>query len=278
MAQEQPPSLAALDAKVWQDRQQAESDLLKACEEAGFAAVRRRSDNWTETLKGPARIVFECYKGRECGSRAKGKRQRQVIRENCPWQGALVYHQGKRQPHIGQPGWRFTYVKDRRTHSHTMSSRASFIPANRRNHLSQEVCKEIEVQAAVSTHSAADVVAIIRKKYPDVDIDGKVVLNHLLKARKQRLRDLIAVRPVQPEEKTVTSAQPAQQQSDGAKPEPSHDEPPRPPPPPPRPRTSLPSITPEGRRRTANGLLPLLTAPAGGLRRSQRSGKSEWRR
>ncbi|KAI4868970.1 hypothetical protein F4820DRAFT_444611 [Hypoxylon rubiginosum] len=56
--------LATLENKVWATREAAQLDITSAAELAGFAGFAvsiLRSENRTEELGGPARIIYECY-------------------------------------------------------------------------------------------------------------------------------------------------------------------------------------------------------------------------
>ncbi|KAI1486694.1 hypothetical protein F5X96DRAFT_218869 [Biscogniauxia mediterranea] len=177
-------TLQTIEYKVWGSLDEAERALKKAAELSGFAVSRIRSANWSPTLGYRTRIVYGCYKGKKRPSGSKGLRACKSTREDCPWQGALVYYTGDRKPYMHQPGWRFSYVKDQKHHTHPMSSKASSIPANRRNNLNDEVIRDIkELFARNPEKKASQIGYEISQKHHGLDLDRKVVNNILLNER-----------------------------------------------------------------------------------------------
>ncbi|KAI5922450.1 hypothetical protein F4810DRAFT_673815 [Camillea tinctor] len=177
-------TMQTIEYKVWSSLDEAEKALKKAAERSGFAVSRIRSANWSPTLGFRTRVAYGCYKGKKRPSGSKGLRACKSAREDCPWQGALVYYTGDRKPYIREPGWRFSYVKNQKEHTHPMSAHASSIPANRRNNLSEDVVRDIKALFNKNPEKKASEIAYdISKKHRGVDLDRKVVNNILMNER-----------------------------------------------------------------------------------------------
>ncbi|KAI1485895.1 hypothetical protein F5X96DRAFT_657630 [Biscogniauxia mediterranea] len=182
--------LAHFADAVWETFAEVDHALKCACEEAGFGVAIRRSENYSKSLGDYARKRYECYKGKEKLLTLFGKRKvAKTVRENCLWAGVLTYYNEKKNQ---QAGWRFKYVKDFKHHTHQMLSRPSFIPSNRRNHLTLEVIQAIEAAAMKPKNTASDIVEEVICLFSNADVDRKAVVNILAKSRKVRFGDRTA--------------------------------------------------------------------------------------
>lgn len=174
--------LLHLRDKRWASREAAEQELLTACQALGFAANRRRCENYCKKLGYHQRHTYECYKGPGRETRRLGgahRRNKGTVREGCTWACVLSYYKSDK-------AWRFFYLKNRMAHCHPMSAQPGAIASNRRRQI-QAAVPDIEaaVQGLESTTTA--IVDMVLAKYPGMDITRKDVVNQIQKARRKSL-------------------------------------------------------------------------------------------